>query len=76
MVVLAAAPCRPQRRHRLDIRAESSDRIPPETEEKEEPDKGRRPGRWRPQETESACRISNAGAGIPALYLALLGGCA
>ena len=59
MVVLATAPCRTQRRHRLlrhrlDIRAESSDHIPPE-KEKEEPDKGRRPGRWRLQETESIC---------------------
>ena len=55
MVVLAASPCHTQLRHRLDIRAESSDRIPPEKEEKQEPDKGRRPGRWRPQETESVC---------------------
>ena len=28
MVLLAVAPCRTQRRHRLDIQAESSERIP------------------------------------------------
>ena len=45
MVVLAAAPCRTQRRHRLlrhrlDIRAESSDSIPPEKEKKKTRQKG------------------------------------
>ena len=39
MVVLAAAPCRTQLRHRLlrhrlDIQEESSERIPPEKEER------------------------------------------
>ena len=81
MVVLAASPCRTQRRHRLlrhrlDIRAESSDRIPPEKE------KRRTRQREEAGEVEAAgdrehlCCTSNAGARIPALYPALLGGCA
>ena len=54
MVLLAAAPCRTQRRHRLDIQAESNDAFPPT---KGTQNQGWRPGRRRQQIKQSIlCR--------------------
>ena len=50
-------------------------RIPPEEEEKEEPDKRGEAGEVEAAgDRECLCRTSNAGAGIPAIYPTLLEG--